>query len=252
MKLALMSVHEYYERYWSDEGYNPRRDGPSDSLRMLFERYVRSDECLDLGCGDGGTSGVYLTSRARSYLGVDVSEAAIRSARDRGFEALKIDDACDLPFEDASFDVIVCSEVLEHLFAPLAAATEAFRLLRPGGRFIVTVPNAAYWRDRIDALFGVWQPGGDDRGRREPWRSPHIRFFRPVTLRQMLATAGFSRVEVIGVPAPLFGRIPLLRRFSPSPGLPARAAARIVPSLLAGGDRCRGGPLGFGRAGPRH
>jgi SAM-dependent methyltransferase len=166
---------------------------------------------------------------------VDVSEAAIKVAQSRGFDAIQIDDASVLPFEAESFDVVVCSEVLEHLFEPQLAAAEAFRVLRPQGRLIVTVPNAAYWRDRIDALFGIWQPGGDDSGRTEPWRSPHIRFFRPVTLKRMLLEAGFDQVEVSGLPSPLLGRVPQLRKVARQPGVLARTAAQLWPSLLAGG-----------------
>lgn len=229
-------MRDYYERYWSDAGYNPRRDGPSEPLLHMFGRYVgANDDCLDLGCGDGGTSGIYLAQHSHSYIGVDVSEAAIEFAKARGLEAVRIDDASALPFEDGSFDVVVCCEVLEHLFEPHLAAAEAFRVLRTGGRLIVTVPNAAYWRDRVDALFGVWQPGGDDCGRSEPWRSPHIRFFRPPTLKRMLRHAGFDHVEVIGLPSPLLERVPVLRRLSRQPGGLARAAARVSPSLFAGG-----------------
>jgi SAM-dependent methyltransferase len=231
-----MNARAYYEHYWSETGYSPRRDRAPDSLRLLFERHVgANDDCLDLGCGDGGTAGVYLAEHSKSYVGVDVSETAIKLAKERGFEAVRINDASVLPFENASFDVVVCSEVLEHLLAPQLAVAEAFRVLRCGGRLIVTVPNAAYWRDRVDALFGIWQPAGDDRGRTEPWRSPHIRFFSPATLRRMLLHVGFDHVEVTGLASPLLGRVPVLRRFNQRPGVVARTAASISPSLLAGG-----------------
>jgi len=231
-----MSTREYYEHYWSEAGYNPRRDDTPDYLRLLFQRCVhRDDDCLDLGCGDGGSSGFYLTAHSGSYVGVDVAQQALEVARERGFNVLRIDDAASLPFDDESFDVVVCSEVLEHLFEPQLAVAEAMRVLRPNGRLILTVPNVAYWRDRVDALLGVWQPGGDDRARAEPWRSPHIRFFRPATLRRMLLKAGFDHVDLIGLPFPLFGRVPLLRRFSRRPGVFGRAAARLSPSLFAYG-----------------
>jgi len=231
-----MSVRDYYERYWSEAGYNPRRDDTSEYLRQLFDRYVGpDDDCLDLGCGDGGSSGFYLTAHSRSYVGVDVAQHAIELAEARGFEVVRIDDAASLPFGDESFDVVVCSEVLQNLLQPHLAVAEARRLLRPGGRLIATVPNAAYWRDRVAALFGVWQPGGDDRARAEPWRSPPIRFFRPATLRRMLVKAGFDHVELMGLPSPLLGRVPLLRRLSRRPGVMAGAAARASPSLFAFG-----------------
>lgn len=236
IRSLLMNSKGYYEHYWSDGGFNPRREGTPEPLRQLFQRYVNvDDECLDLGCGDGGTSGVYLAEHSQSYVGVDVSETAIKIAQARGFNAMQIDDASVLPFDTGSFDVVICSEVLEHLFEPYLAAAEAYRVLRPRGRLIVTVPNAAYWRDRVDALLGVWQPGGDDRGRAEPWRSPHIRFFRPVTLKRMLLGVGFDHVEISGLPSPLLGRLPYLRRLARRPSIPARTAAQLWPSLLADG-----------------
>jgi SAM-dependent methyltransferase len=230
-----MSAQDYYDRYWTDEGYNPRRSGAPAFLEHLFEEQVRADDdCLDLGCGDGGTSGPYLVEHARSYVGVDVSPSAVELAQARGLDVRLIDDATSLAFPDGTFDVVVCSEVLEHLFEPQRAAAEAFRVLRPGGRLIATVPNAAYWRDRVDAVLGLWQPGGDNRARAEPWRSPHIRFFHLRTLRRMLLEAGFDHVHVEGIAAPLLGRVPLVRRISRAPGTPAHLATRLAPSLFGG------------------
>ena len=50
------------------------------------------------------------------------------------------------------FTVVVCFEVLEHLFAPHLAVAEMHRVLEPGGVLIATVPNVAYWRRRLDFL----------------------------------------------------------------------------------------------------
>src|SRR5205823_1707645 len=79
-------------------------------LLALFERHVSSDDdCLDVGCGDGGTSGGWLHEHAGSYLGVDISESAIEMASARGLDARLIDDAGDLPFPDGSFDLAICT-----------------------------------------------------------------------------------------------------------------------------------------------
>ncbi|HEX5449919.1 MAG TPA: class I SAM-dependent methyltransferase, partial [Gaiellaceae bacterium] len=176
---------EYYRHYWSEQGYNPRRFGTPDDLRKLYEVYATSEtDCVDIGCGDGGTSGLLLDQRANSYVGVDLSPTAVELATGRGLDARVIEDAAKLPFGDDSFDLAVCIEVLEHMYEPHLAVREVMRVLRPGGRLIATVPNAAHWRDRVDMLLGIWQPRGDDRGRSEPWRSPHVRFFRPATLER--------------------------------------------------------------------
>jgi SAM-dependent methyltransferase len=104
-------------------------------------------------------------------------------------------DASDLPFEDESFDAAICIEVLEHLFAPQDAAAEIRRVLRPGGRLIASVPNAVYWRMRLNSAMGIWNPAGDWMAVEQPWRDPHIRFFTTENLVRMLERAGFSRVE---------------------------------------------------------
>lgn len=230
------SAGQYYERYWSDEGYKPSRDSIPTHLEKLYERYVgETDDCLDLGCGDGSASGPYLARHAGSYVGADISERAVHAAQERGLKAITIDDAGKLPFGDASFDVVVCIEVLEHLYEPQLAAAEALRVLRPGGRFLATVPNAAHWRDRVDSVLGIWHPAGDDLGRAEPWRSPHIRFFRPATLERMLMSVGFAHVSVVGRPVPLLDRVPLARRLNRKPGLPSTVAVRLSPTLFASG-----------------
>jgi SAM-dependent methyltransferase len=230
------TIRSYYEHYWTPEGYNPTRQQTPAPLRAIFDRYVRStDDCLDVGCGDGGTGGFYLAENARSYVGVDISEHAVQLASSRGLAAKTIEDASHLPFAGESFDVVLCVEVLEHLFEPQLAAAEAARVLRSGGRFIATVPNGAYWRDRVDMLFGAWQPGGDDLGRREPWRSPHIRFFRPASLAEMLRQSGFTSVTVEGIPGPLLGRVPILRSVNRRTGPVAIRLAEVRPSFFAPG-----------------
>ena len=228
----------YYEHYWTPSGYNPRRETTPPSLRRVFARYVERDaRCLDVGCGDGGTAGVWLRDNGAAYIGVDVAQHAVDLARERGLDARKIDDAGTLPFETEEFDVAVCIEVLEHLFAPEAAAAEICRVLRPSGLLIATVPNLAFWRRRVDLLFGRWNPAGDDLDAAKPWRSPHVRFFTRRHLEALLRGTGFSNVNVSGVTdAPFFAHFPVVNRMSR--GTPTRAYLSLVeraPSLVSPG-----------------
>ena len=128
-----MTARKYYDRYWSTDGYNPT-GGMHPGLARLFERWVPTGaQCLDVGCGDGRTSGPWLLGRGCSYLGVDISESAVEEARANGLQAQLIDDAASLPIPDGAYDVVVSVEVLEHLFLPLEALAEMVRVLRPGG-----------------------------------------------------------------------------------------------------------------------
>jgi SAM-dependent methyltransferase len=94
-------------------------------------------------------------------------------------------DAFHLPFQNASFDRVICSEVMEHVHDFRGAARELARVTRPGGTLAVTIPTATsehlYLRLGDDYFES---PGG------------HIRIFRPRTLAEGLAAAGFATVGV--------------------------------------------------------
>jgi SAM-dependent methyltransferase len=188
---------DYYETYWdSTERHQGRRTtiGDPELLALYAQHIGTASRCLEIGCGDGLTSGTWLRERAGGYVGVDISHVAVEAANNQGLDARVIEDATALPFEDAEFDAAVCIEVLEHLFDPLAAVREAHRVLRDGGLLIVTVPNTMYWRRRVAAVAGQWNPLGDSSSISEPWRDPHIRFFTHGTLGSMLQRAGFDVV----------------------------------------------------------
>jgi methionine biosynthesis protein MetW len=210
---------------------------PRRLRRLLLEALEGARSCLDVGCGNGATTGLLLRERCPGYVGVDVSEEAVRAARGRGLAATRVSDASDLPFEDDSFDLAVCIEVLEHLFDPRAAVEEIARVVRPGGRVVVSVPNVAWWRSRADlALLGRWNPRGDDRSASEPWRDPHLRFFNRRGLAAMLADAGLE-VERTGGHAELslLGGVPVVRQLarSPEPGRVSELAYAVAPGLMA-------------------
>jgi SAM-dependent methyltransferase len=201
-----VSVAEYYERYWSEEGFNPIRPVSDRLQALLAARLSDSGRCLDVGCGDGRPIGVWLREHVGAYAGVDVSETAAAHARSLGLDARQVEDAAELPFEDGAFDAVVCLEVLEHLFSPHEAAREALRVLRPGGTYFATVPNVAYRRWRRDlALRGIWNPYGDEQSVDAPWRDPHIRFFTVSAFGRMLDRAGFASVEVGGHEGKMLG-----------------------------------------------
>src|ERR1700674_1705799 len=163
-------TRNYYETYWSSGGFCPHGTISPAACR-LFERYVeKGSSCLDFGCGDGRSSGLWLRDHGMRYVGVDLSENAIEMARGIGLTAHRVDGE-DLPFDSGTFDVAIAFEVFEHLFNPHHAAGELLRVLKPGGVLLGTVPNVAFWRRRFElAIHGVWNPYGDFLSVREPWR----------------------------------------------------------------------------------
>ncbi len=97
---------------------------------------------LDVGC-NGGTVSVGLLKYGCHVIGIDIVPKLVENAKRRGVFA-QVGVAEDLSrFSDNQFDVVICTEVLEHLFDPITAIKEAYRVLKPYGLYIVTVPHPA-------------------------------------------------------------------------------------------------------------
>jgi SAM-dependent methyltransferase len=117
-------------------------------------RLARGKRVLDIACGVGYGS-AELARLAESVVGVDISAEAVEAARSSyslpnlSFETAP---AQHLPFEDGRFDLIVAYEMIEHLEDWPNLLLEARRLLSPGGQFLVSTPNKAFYAEsrRLD------------------------------------------------------------------------------------------------------
>ena len=151
-------------------------------------------EALDLCCGQGNVADA-LVQRGCRVVGVDFSAAMLAHARSRVPSAEFIQaDAQDLPFGDALFDVVVSNLGVCHVPDQLRVLSEIKRVLRPGGRFAMTVwcgPDispcfrAIYEAIRAHGTPGVSLPAGPD----------FHQFARHETAQALLSRAGFSDVE---------------------------------------------------------
>jgi 2-polyprenyl-3-methyl-5-hydroxy-6-metoxy-1,4-benzoquinol methylase len=112
-----------------------------DRLMQLLPSDAKA--VLDLGCGDGYLS-VMLAERGHRVTALDLSQNRLDKFADKarrlGIRQLRAS-ATDTGLEDASFDAVVSSEVLEHLPEPKAMLDEIHRLLAPGGLMALCVPN---------------------------------------------------------------------------------------------------------------
>lgn len=129
-------------------------------FEKLFEM-VSKTECeslLDAGCGEGFVVD-FLAERLPDIkiTGVDVSEKAIAYANQHFGEKARFrtGSVYKLPFSDKSFDLVLCSEVLEHLDDPNKAVNELKRVAR--NHVIITVPHEPYfqWLNNLGQLIGV-------------------------------------------------------------------------------------------------
>ncbi len=166
----------------------------------FFEKYIGPNKTiLDVGCGDGNTYARKLTATSKAYVGLDISQEGAKKALKNGVKVILHDTVSEWPFDKEKFDNIICNEVLEHLMFPEAVLKEAHRVLKKDGVFIIGVPNACYYIERLRFLFGSINLRGSIETKHAPWKDPHIRLFTEDTLKLMMEDSGFSVIELVGV-----------------------------------------------------
>lgn len=189
-----MSDAKNYNEYWQN-GQHVTQEWSPEWFKKNLGNLSGKRRVLDYGCGLGYSYQRQLSGTVKEYVGADVSDFAIKATQDRGLQAVKIADDSSTPLAAVSFDGAVCSEVFEHLWDPLAAAKELYRVLEPGGILVATVPNFGYLPWRLMALLRAQVPMEPDINR---FRGVHIRFFSLYMFRRLLLEAGFKDVRVRG------------------------------------------------------
>lgn len=243
--MSKSAAKVYYDDYWTRrEGWTPHPALSSLQRRIFAQSINERMTVLDVGCGDGEHYGRWLATVAEKYHGLDVSQTAVDAARQNGILAERHDLTSAMPFPDATFDVVICMEVLEHLFDPAYTLGEIVRLLKPDGVVLMSVPNIAHFSNRIRMLLGGFSPGGTpETSSRRPWADPHIRFFTMRSFRPFVAEQGLKIVRLYGEGFSIFNSLPVvsslaarlfgwkrLERWS----LLFEFMARLAPSLCAG------------------
>jgi len=124
---------------------------------------------------------------------VDINPISIRNIRKEGVKAKTIDVETEkLPYQNNFFDLVTCTEILEHLVNLTLLLSELRRVLKKGGYVYATVPNDLYWiGGRIRTLFG--KPFFKDFLRCE-----HVRVFNKKILFELFSGAGFEIVYIGG------------------------------------------------------
>lgn len=142
-----------------------------------------SARLLEVGCGGG-----YMLSAMQQLGwqtdGVDFDPVAVQNAKAKGLNVYQ-GDLVQQQFPASSYDAVVTSHVIEHVYDPLAMLQESYRLLKPGGKLVIVTPNTNSLGHRIY--------GRDWRGLEPP---RHLHLFTSSALRNLCQRAGFEDVIV--------------------------------------------------------
>jgi SAM-dependent methyltransferase len=113
-----------------------------------------------------------------------------------GFLPLQIGQDGNIQAHKNFFDGATCVEVFEHLFDPLAAAREIYRVLKPNGVLVSTVPNFGYFPWRLQALIRARVPSEPENPKENFFNGVHIRYFNTSTFKRLLRDAGFTKIKI--------------------------------------------------------
>jgi 2-polyprenyl-3-methyl-5-hydroxy-6-metoxy-1,4-benzoquinol methylase len=159
---------------------------------------------LDMGCGNGSFLSLY-RDRTWKLYGTDFSSTGIEIAKNNypDIEFILGDSqtsAEDLLNRVGPVDLVISTEVIEHLYNPKAFLRTAYDVLKPGGVMVVTTPYHGYLKNLTMAVMGQM-----DKHYTVLWDHGHIKFWSVQTLGKAIRDAGFERVGFKGA-----GRLPFL------------------------------------------
>jgi SAM-dependent methyltransferase len=175
-KKAYRGMYEREDSHWWFLGRRKVLGALLDGLELREGLRI-----LDVGCGTGGNF-PFLAGYGE-VEGCDYSEEAIRFCRLRGGTPVQEASIYELPYEDGSFDLVTCLDVIEHLRFDLPAFRELARVLKPGGHLLATLPARPRLYSDFDCVAG------------------HLRRYTLQQIRMLLREGGFETLRLTGYTA---------------------------------------------------
>lgn len=166
--------------------------GLSTMHRQALAWVPEGSRVLELGCAAGSLGEILIATKGCGVTGVEVEPVAADEARARGLHVLvgSLDNPAFREAIEGRFDVVMATDVLEHLERPADTLEHMKRWVTPAGRAIVAVPNIATWSMRAQLLrgdFDYQETGILDR--------THLRFFTWDTFHELVARLGWRVVD---------------------------------------------------------
>lgn len=230
---------EFYRQLWGRK-LDAAIPGEERSLQEMaalawLDESHQSGVLLDVGCGTGGLLAAVVDGVGKKFgLELEARAAARAAEHSNGVAVANLDDH-GLPFLAASFDVVTCLDVIEHVFDPRYLLEELRRVLRPGGALLLSTPNFRYWKHLRSCARGRFpRTSTDELG----YDGGHLHYFMSANLVELLQAVGTWRIERRGIFGAISFRHRIARRVIGStldrellaPGLLVKATKLAEPS----------------------
>jgi len=192
------------EDYGWSSSEGPQSCGYITPSILVLLRQLNVKRVLDVGSGNGHLCSA-IASEGYDVVGVEYDKNGVDIASKMHphltFLNYGVQDDPDLLVQQVeTFDAVVSTEVIEHLFSPHLLLKYACRTLNSGGYIILTTPYHGYLKNLALSLFNKW-----DKHHTPLWHGGHIKFWSRATLSQLLSENGFKVIGFSGV-----GRVPYL------------------------------------------
>ncbi len=168
-------------------------------VQTIFEWVNPTDESviLDIPCGRGFYLNMFRHVSNCTIISAELDWGVIQKAqRNVGSLNIPIHQARieEMPYPDNTFDAVIFSEILEHIEDDVRALKEAYRVLKPGGVVVVTVPHANYpfWWDPINKTLETVFKTHIQHGPLAGLWANHVRLYTPLELRHAAQMSGFT------------------------------------------------------------
>ncbi len=190
-------MNNFYDRIPTSverSGYN------HEKIAFILDNSGTNRNILDIGCNDGYI-GSLLIKQGNVVSGIDIAKKKVLAAGKKKVLARVVDiTTTPQPYPKNSFDIILLTDVIEHVFDTDSVLLGIKSMLKPGGRLILTTPNVASLGRRIMLLLGM-NPFLEYSPRFLSAYAPpvgHIRYYTRQTLEEQLTRLGFKNIQIHG------------------------------------------------------